>query len=76
MLRSMYSAISGLRNIQSKLDVIGNNISNVNTHGFKKSRTVFKDIISQINWSDSGASATRGGVNAKQIGLGSTISCY
>lgn len=73
MLRSMYSAISGLRNNQSKLDVIGNNISNVNTHGFKKSRTVFKDIISQSIGSDSGASATRGGVNPKQIGLGSTM---
>ena len=47
MLRSMYSGISGLRNFQTKLDVIGNNISNVNTYGFKKGRVIFKDLISQ-----------------------------
>lgn len=73
MLRSMYSAISGLRNHQTKLDVIGNNISNVNTHGFMKSRTVFKDMVSQSVGSASGATATRGGVNPKQVGLGSTM---
>ncbi|NLY79964.1 MAG: flagellar hook-basal body complex protein, partial [Lysinibacillus sp.] len=73
MIRSMYSAISGLRNHQTKLDVIGNNISNVNTHGFKKSRTVFKDMVSQSVGSASGATATRGGVNPKQVGLGSTM---
>lgn len=73
MLRSMYSAISGLRNHQTKLDVIGNNISNVNTHGFKKSRTVFKDMVSQNIGSASGATETRGGVNPKQVGLGSTM---
>lgn len=69
----MYSAISGLRNHQTKLDVIGNNISNVNTYGYKKSRTVFKDIISQSIGSASAASDTRGGVNPKQVGLGSTM---
>ena len=47
MLRSMYSGISGLRNFQTKLDVIGNNIANVNTYGFKKGRVIFKDLISQ-----------------------------
>lgn len=73
MLRSMYSGISGLKNFQTKLDVIGNNISNVNTHGFKKGRVVFKDLISQTQAGASGASATRGGVNAKQIGLGSQL---
>lgn len=73
MLRSMYSAISGLRNHQTKLDVIGNNISNVNTHGFMKSRTVFKDMVSQSVGSASAATATRGGVNPKQVGLGSTM---
>lgn len=73
MLRSMYSAISGVRNHQTKLDVIGNNISNVNTFGFKKSRTVFKEMISQNIGSASGATATRGGVNPKQVGLGSTM---
>lgn len=73
MLRSMYSGISGLKNFQTKLDVIGNNIANVNTFGFKKGRVTFKDMISQ---SVAGASApgdTRGGVNPKQVGLGSQI---
>lgn len=73
MLRSMYSGISGLRNFQTKLDVIGNNISNVNTYGFKKERTIFKDLISQTQAGASGASQTRGGVNAKQVGLGSQL---
>ena len=74
MLRSMYAGISGLKNFQTKLDVIGNNISNVNTYGFKKGRTVFKDLYSQTV---AGASApidgTRGGVNPKQVGLGSQL---
>ena len=47
MLRSMYSAISGLKNFQTKLDVIGNNIANVSTYGFKKGRATFQDLISQ-----------------------------
>ena len=73
MLRSMYSGISGLKNFQTKLDVIGNNISNVNTYGFKKGRTIFKDLISQTVAGASGATATKGGVNPKQVGLGSQI---
>jgi flagellar hook protein FlgE len=73
MLRSMYSGISGLKNFQTKLDVIGNNISNVNTYGFKKERTVFKDLISQTQTGASGPSATRGGTNAIQVGLGSQL---
>ncbi|WP_016994571.1 flagellar hook-basal body complex protein [Lysinibacillus boronitolerans] len=73
MLRSMYSGISGLKNFQTKLDVIGNNIANVNTHGFKKGRVVFKDLISQTQSSASGATTTVGGINSKQVGLGSTI---
>ena len=73
MLRSMYSGISGLRNFQTKLDVIGNNIDNVNTHGFKKSRVIFKDLISQTQSGASGATATRGGVNPKQVGLGAQM---
>lgn len=47
MLRSMYSGISGMRGFQTKLDVIGNNIANVNTVGFKAGRVMFKDILSQ-----------------------------
>lgn len=73
MLRSMYSGISGLRNFQTKLDVIGNNIANVNTYGFKKGRTIFKDLISQTVAGASGPGAARGGVNPKQVGLGSQI---
>lgn len=73
MLRSMYSGISGLKNFQTKLDVIGNNISNVNTYGFKKGRVVFKDLISQMNSGASAPTATRGGVNAIQVGLGSQL---
>ncbi|ALC86024.1 flagellar biosynthesis protein FlgG [Bacillus sp. FJAT-22090] len=74
MIRSMYSGISGLKNFQTKLDVIGNNISNVNTYGFKKGRTVFKDLISQTTSGASASTDTRGGVNAKQVGLGSQLS--
>lgn len=75
MLRSMYSGITGLRNFQTKLDVIGNNISNVNTYGFKKGRTVFKDLVSQTvaGASAPNAEGTRGGVNPKQVGLGSQL---
>lgn len=69
----MYSGISGLKNFQTKLDVIGNNIANVNTYGFKKGRTVFKDLISQTTSGTSAPTATRGGVNAKQVGLGSQL---
>ncbi len=73
MLRSMYSGISGLKNFQTKLDVIGNNIANVNTHGFKKGRVVFKDLMSQTAAGASAPSGTIGGINPKQIGLGAEI---
>lgn len=73
MLRSMYSGISGMKNFQTKLDIIGNNISNVNTYGFKKGRAVFKDLISQTTAGASAPTATRGGVNTKQVGLGSQL---
>lgn len=73
MLRAMYSGISGLKNHQTKLDVIGNNISNVNTYGFKKSRVVFKDLVSQSISGASQPTAARGGVNMKQVGLGSQL---
>ncbi|MER1984765.1 MAG: flagellar basal body rod protein FlgG [Solibacillus sp.] len=73
MLRSMYSGVSGLKNFQTKLDVIGNNIANVNTYGFKKERTVFKDLISQTTAGASGPSQIRGGVNSIQIGLGAQL---
>lgn len=73
MLRSMYSGISGMKNFQTKLDVIGNNISNVNTYGFKKGRVVFKDLVSQSIAGANGPANGRGGVNPKQVGLGSQI---
>jgi flagellar hook protein FlgE len=74
MLRSMYSGISGMKNFQVKLDIIGNNIANVNTYGFKKGRTTFKDLVSQQIAGASAPTAGRGGVNAKQVGLGSQLS--
>lgn len=70
----MYSGITGLRNFQTKLDVIGNNIANVNTYGFKKGRTVFKDLVSQTVAGASGPTdGVRGGVNPKQVGLGAQL---
>ncbi|MBO2945750.1 flagellar hook-basal body complex protein [Paenibacillus sp. F411] len=74
MLRSMYSGVSGMRGFQTKLDVIGNNIANVNTVGFKASRVMFKDILSQtVSGVTAPVEGEQGGVNAKQIGLGVTI---
>ncbi len=73
MLRSMYSGIGGMKNFQTKLDVIGNNIANVNTFGFKKGRTTFKDLVSQQLSGASNPTDNRGGTNPRQIGLGSTI---
>lgn len=74
MLRSMYSGISGMKVNQTKLDVIGNNIANVNTTSFKSSRATFADLLSQNTSSAQAASATKGGVNAKQVGLGVQLS--
>lgn len=74
MLRSLYSGVSGMRGFQTKLDVIGNNIANVNTTGFKAGRVMFKDVLSQtVSGVTAPNSNTTGGVNAKQIGLGSTL---
>jgi flagellar hook protein FlgE len=73
MLRSMYSGISAMRSFQTKLDVIGNNIANVNTYGFKKGRTIFKDLVSQQIAGASGPTGNRGGVNPKQVGLGAQL---
>jgi flagellar hook protein FlgE len=73
MLRSMYSGISGLKNFQTKLDVIGNNIANVNTYGFKKGRVTFKDTMNQTIAGASAATANRGGKNPTQVGLGATL---
>ncbi len=74
MMRSMYSAVSGLKTHQTKMDVIGNNIANVNTVAFKSSSVTFQDILYQTTSNASGANVATGlgGVNAKQIGLGVT----
>ncbi|MHA7963036.1 flagellar basal body rod protein FlgG [Paenibacillus sp. CAU 1782] len=74
MLRSMYSGVSGMRGFQTKLDVIGNNIANVNTVGFKAGRVMFQDILSQtVSGVTAPEDGARGGVNARQIGLGVSI---
>lgn len=73
MMRSLYSAISGLKNHQIRMDVIGNNIANVNTLGFKRNTVTFKEQFSQTMSAASGPTNATGGSNAKQIGLGVTI---
>jgi flagellar hook protein FlgE len=73
MLRSMFSAISGLRAHQTKMDVTGNNIANVNTVGFKASQTVFQDTLSQVIRAGGAPAADRGGSNPAQVGLGVKI---
>ncbi|MCH6263930.1 flagellar hook-basal body complex protein [Neobacillus citreus] len=73
MLKSLYSGVSGMKGFQTKLDVIGNNVANVNTVGFKKSRVIFQDIISQNIAGATSPTGLRGGVNPKQIGLGTKI---
>ena len=72
MMRSLYSAVSGLKTHQTRMDVIGNNIANVNTEAFKSSSVTFSEIMYQtVSGASAGNGATgTGGVNAKQIGLG------
>ncbi len=70
MMRSLYSGVAGLKTHQTKMDVIGNNISNVNTVAFKSASTTFSDIMYQTTSGASAPTANKGGVNAKQIGLG------
>lgn len=69
----MYSGISGMKNFQTKLDVIGNNIANVNTFGYKKGRVTFKDMVSQTISGATASGGPTGGVNPKQVGLGSQM---
>lgn len=75
MMRSLYSGVSGLKVHQTKMDVIGNNISNVNTVGFKASRVTFSELFYQKTQSATGYNSERGtgGQNAKQIGLGASL---
>lgn len=73
MMRSLYSGVSGLQNHQTRMDVIGNNISNVNTTGFKKGRVEFQDMISQTMQGAARPNEEVGGVNPQQVGLGMTV---
>lgn len=74
MMRSLFSAVSGLKSNQTAMDIIGNNIANVNTIGYKTNRTVFQDIFSQTISSATAPTTDTGGRNPKQVGLGTTIS--
>ncbi|MFI3231228.1 MAG: flagellar hook protein FlgE [bacterium] len=73
MMRSMYAGVSGLRVHQTKMDVISNNIANINTVGFKRSSTSFKDSFNQTLAVATGATDVSGGTNAQQVGLGSNV---
>ncbi len=74
MLRSLMTAVTGVRAHQTMLDVTGNNIANANTTGFKKDSTIFADLMYQANKSASGAGDVRGGINPAQVGLGVSVS--
>lgn len=73
MMRALYSGVSGLKTHQSKMDVIGNNISNVNTYGYKAQRATFKDSFYQTITGSADATGVLGGSNPAQVGYGSTI---
>lgn len=73
MVGSMYAAISGLRAHQQKMNVIGNNIANVNTYGYKSQRTTFKESMYSSLRASTGGTATMGGTNASQIGYGCSV---
>ena len=72
MMRSLYSGVSGLKTHQTKMDVIGNNIANVNTTAFKSQSITFSELMYQTTQAASGANSQTGkaGTNARQIGLG------
>ena len=74
MIRSLFSAVSGLKGHQTMLDVIGNNISNVNTASFKSSRVIFSDLYYQTLAGATAPTPTSGGSNPTQIGYGSLVS--
>lgn len=73
MMRSLYSGVSGLQNHQTRMDVLGNNISNVNTTGFKRGRVVFQDLLYQQMSGAAAPDGNVGGVNPKEIGLGMAV---
>ena len=73
MMRSMFSAVSGLRAHQTRMDVIGNNIANVNTAGFKGARVTFQEVFNQTLRGAGSPQAGKGGTNPQQVGLGISI---
>jgi len=73
MMRSLFSGVSGLQNHQTRMDVIGNNIANVNTTGFKKNRVNFQDIFYQQLQGAARPTETLGGINPKEVGLGMSV---
>ncbi len=73
MIRSMYAAVTGLRSHQTMMDVVGNNIANVNTHGFKKSQALFREVLSQTVAGAGAPTETIGGTNPAQVGLGTRV---
>lgn len=73
MLRSMFSAVAGLRAHQTMMDVTGNNVANVNTAGFKSSRTTFQETLTQLQRGGTAGAAGTGGQNPMQIGLGTQV---
>ena len=74
MMRSLYSGVSGVKGHQTRMDVVGNNIANVNTTGFKSGRVTFADTLSQTTANASAPTGNIGGTNPKQIGLGVGVS--
>lgn len=74
MMRSLYAGVAGLRNHQTRMDVIGNNIANVNTTAFKKNRVSFQDMIYQnVRGASAPVAGALGGTNPAQVGLGMTV---
>ncbi|MCL1848453.1 MAG: flagellar hook-basal body complex protein [Clostridiales bacterium] len=73
MNRAMFSGVAGLKTHQTRMDVIGNNIANVNTYGYKTQRAVFSDIFYQTLYGASQGTATRGGTNPSTVGYGSSL---
>lgn len=73
MNRAMFSGVAGLKTHQTKMDVIGNNIANVNTYGYKSQRAVFSDMYYQTIRSASAGTTSRGGTNPSSVGYGSSL---
>ncbi len=73
MMKSLYSGVAGMKTHNQRMDVIGNNVSNVNTTGFKTSTVTFKDVYYQTKAGASSGDATSGGTNPTQIGYGSSL---